>query len=152
MESHHLCEQTLSAIRRLVEANYVGRDELYAAADAMDGDARQQVCRRLAEFLAGHAEELQQLLLSSGAQAFDIAKLPTIAEAALFHLIRTNRGAAGVINAAERCEHSLKERYEDALARTSDAEAQAILKRQQDEVEFAESVLRTMSHDEQTEC
>lgn len=144
MVPRELDKQTLEAIRRLVEANYVGRDMLYAAAEMMDDDTRDSVCRRLAEFLAGHAAELQQILMGCGAKPVEIEDIPAVAELVLFDLVKANRGEAGVIEAAECCEQSVEEKYDQAVDDAQNSEAQAIMERQKKDVEFGEQVLRTM--------
>ena len=58
----------LSEIQKLIEGNFTGRDELYAAAESMDDRSRERICRRLAEHLAANAIELQQLLKESGVE------------------------------------------------------------------------------------
>jgi hypothetical protein len=74
-----LDQSTLVKFQELIEVNFTGRAELYAAADSLEDKARQQVCRRLADHLAaGHAVELQQLLTACGVhptEPFDVYKL-----------------------------------------------------------------------------
>jgi hypothetical protein len=146
MVPYALDANTLAAIRRLVESNYVGRDELYAAADVLDNDARQSVCRRLAEFLAAHAAELQQILLGCHAKPVEIEDIPVVAEHGLFDILKARGGSAGVIAAAERCEHAVKEEYDRAVEATADDRAKGVLHRQRKDVEFGEQVLHVMIH------
>ncbi len=67
-------EKTLVKIQKLIEGNFAGRDELYAAAESLDSGSREHICRRLADHLAANAIELQQLLVASGVQPAESAR------------------------------------------------------------------------------
>jgi len=134
---------TLDQIQKLISANFAGRDELYAAAKSLDDEARQRVCRRLAEHLAGHAVELQQILTASGERPAGPLDVNSLAQT-LFELAKLSRGEPGVLDAAAACEHTLKEDYDRALDDLSHPQAENVLKRQRDGVEFGEQVLRGM--------
>jgi hypothetical protein len=140
-------ETTLAKIRELVEANFGSRDELYAAADSLDGEDRERVCRRLAEHLAGHAAELQQLLAASRSDPAGPLDIDEIV-AALFESIKAQRGTVGVLKAAERTQRDLKRGYDRAIEETSAQEAEGLLRSQRDAVEFGERVLRSMKRSE----
>ena len=73
----------LRKIQELIEANFAGRDELQAAAESLDDDARQRVCRRLANHLASHAAELQQIVTACGAEPAGPLDMEVIACACL---------------------------------------------------------------------
>jgi uncharacterized protein (TIGR02284 family) len=139
-----LSPQTLDRIQQLISANFAVRDELYAAARSLDDEARQQVCRRLAEHLAGHAVELQQILTASGERPVGPLDMNSLAEA-LFESAKQSHGESGVLAAAVEREHNLKEDYDRALDYVSQPQAENVLKRQREGVEFGEQVLRGMS-------
>ena len=138
-----LDQVTLTEIQKLVEANFAGRDELHAAAEKLDDEARKQVCRRLADHLGGHAAELQQVLLAHGAEPVGPGDIPALADA-LFDLVKATRGPSGVIGTAEECEHDVKEEYDRAIDAASSKDAEGLLRKQRDEVEFGEKVLRSI--------
>ncbi len=89
-------DKTLAKIQELIERNFTGRDELYAAAQSMDDDARKQICRRLADHLADNAIELQQIVAASGAEPAGPLDVHAVASA-LFDLAKANRGEPGVL-------------------------------------------------------
>jgi uncharacterized protein (TIGR02284 family) len=134
---------TLDKIQHLIAANFAGRDELYAAAGSLDNEARQRVCHRLAEHLAGHAVELQQILTASGVQPTGPIDVHSLAQA-LFESAKRSRGEPGVLEAAVEREQTLKQDYDRALDNLSHPQAENVLKRQRDDVEFGEQVLRGM--------
>lgn len=138
-----LDQVTLAEIQKLVEANFAGRDELYAAAGKLDDEARKQVCRKLADHLGGHAAELQQVLLAHGTEPVGPSEIPALADA-LFDLVKATRGPSGVIGAAEKCEHDVKEEYDCAIDAAASKDAEELLHKQREEVEFGEQVLRSM--------
>lgn len=139
----NLPPQAVRRIEELVDASYSGRDELYAAADALDDERRSQVCRQLADHLAGHATELQQLLMMNGGEAIEPLDLYSIAES-FFGTIKRREGEAGVLNVAEACERTVKERFEQAIEATQNEDTAALLERQRDNIEFGENVLKSM--------
>lgn len=63
MSLRNLDNETLAKIQGLVEVRFSGRDKLYSVASHLDDSQRSSVCRKLADHLAGHAAELQQILL-----------------------------------------------------------------------------------------
>jgi uncharacterized protein (TIGR02284 family) len=141
-----LNREALDQIQKLIEANFSGRDELYAAARSLDHEARRKVCRRLAEHLAGHAAELQQIVTACGVQAASPLDVDEIAYA-LFELARVNRGETGVLEAAAEGEQNLRQDYDQALDEVSNPAAENMLRRQRRGVEFGEQVLRGMTDD-----
>jgi uncharacterized protein (TIGR02284 family) len=145
MLPHKLDDTTLRKLQELVEANFAGRDELYAAADSLNDEDRKRVCRRLAEHLAGHAAELQQILAACGADPAGPLDIHATADK-LFELAKASRGADGVLDVAESCEKNLKQEYDRAIQDTPNQEAEAMLQGQRDDVEFGEQVMRCMKN------
>jgi len=139
-----LNQDTLARIQELIEGNFTGRDELYAAAESLDDQARRHVCRRLAEFLAGHAADLQQIVIASGAEPAGPLDMQSIADA-LFEMAKTKRGEPGVLGVVAEGERKLKESYDRAIDATDDRKGEDLLRRQREGVEFGEKVLRDMS-------
>jgi uncharacterized protein (TIGR02284 family) len=147
MTLHQLSASTLERIRELIDANFTGRDELYAAVETLDDEARKGVCRRLAEHLADHAAELEQILLASserGLDDFDAAFIDNLSERAFLEMVKELHGEARVLAEIEQCERKLKEKYDQMIQATSERDAEGVLKRQRDDVEFAEHVLHSM--------
>lgn len=146
MAQKQFSPEALERIQELIESNFSGRDELYAAAESLDDAARQRVCRRLAQHLAGHAAHLQQIVSASGTDPAGPLDLEAIA-AALFDLARMHSGERGVLKAAAEGESNLKQDYDRAIHATDDRDTEDLLKRQRKQVEFGEQVLRGMGAD-----
>jgi uncharacterized protein (TIGR02284 family) len=138
-----LDDKALQQIQMLIEANFTGRDQLYAAADALDDESRKRVCRRLAEFLAGNAAHLQQIVQANGYDPVEPGAFSDLAEG-LFDFAKSNRGAAGVITIAEDCEEAVKGAYDKAIEAVTDREAEGTIQKQRSDIEFGECVLRSM--------
>lgn len=64
---------------------------------------------------------------------------------ALFDLAKSNRGEPGVLGTAAEGEGNLKEAYDRAIDVTHDPQGEDLLRRQREDVEFGEKVLREMS-------
>jgi hypothetical protein len=142
-----LNHSTLKAIRELIEANFAGRDELYAAVETLDDDARRNICVRLAEHLAGHAAELSQILLANGRSEYKLSEVEFIdylAERTFLEMVKDVHGETRVLASIEQCERNLKEKYDRMLTSIPEAEIAGILQHQRGEVEFGEQVLHTM--------
>ena len=135
--------ELVKQIEQLVDASFAGRDDLYAAAESLDDDVRSNICRRLAEYLAKHATELQQLLLAHGEQAADPLDIHGIAEA-YFGIVRTCGGEAAVLDAAESCEQKVKAQFDNVLQEIAGEYAASILERQRSQVELGATILRSM--------
>jgi uncharacterized protein (TIGR02284 family) len=131
---------TLTAMQKLIESNFTGRDELYAAAESLDDESREHICRRLADHLAANAIELQQILKTRGVEPAGPLDSKSIA-LALFDLVKLNRGESGVLNVAAEGEQNLKQEYDQAIEKTSDQETVALLRKQREDVKFGEEVL-----------
>ena len=143
MTRMELNSETLDKIQKLIVANFAVRDELYAAAASLDHDARQQVCNRLAEHLAGHAVELQQILIASGQTPAEPLDLHVMAQA-VYEWAKKSHGEPGVLDTAANRERDLKENYDQALDDMSHPQAENVLQRQRKEVKFGEQVLDGM--------
>lgn len=143
MKSTPFDSNTLIKIQELIEANFAGREELYAAANSLDNAARENICRRLADHLAANAIELQQLLAASGIAPAEPLDTAAIAHA-LFDLAKLNRGESGVLDTAAEGEDNLKKVYDSAIEATEDEETTALFRRQRREVTFGEDVLRNI--------
>jgi hypothetical protein len=142
-----LNQSTLKSIRELIEANFAGRDELYAAVETLDDDARRNICTRLAEHLAGHAIELSQILLANGHSKYalsDIEFIDHLTERTFLEMVKDMHGESRVLASIEQCERNLKEKYDQLLNSMPEEEIAGILQDQRGEVEFGEQVLHTM--------
>ena len=147
MQPRELDKKTLDKIRELVEANFGGRDELYAAAESLDDQDAERVCRRLAEHLAGHATDLQHILAACGHEVTGPLDIDDIV-AALFESIKQQQGAPGIFEVAEGKQRDLKRGYDRAIEETTTEDTKELLRGQRNQIEFAESVLRRMKHSE----
>lgn len=130
-------------IEELIDASYAGRDELYAAADALDDQQRRNVCLGLAEHLANHAVELQQLLVANGVGSLEPLDMYSVAEA-YFSVVKARDGDAGVLSVAEKCEQTVKERFDAVIDGTNLDDTRSMLERQRKDVEFGQDVLRSI--------
>ena len=135
---------TLPCLQELIRVNFAARDELYAAAGSVDDEGYRVICQRLADQLAGHAAELQQVVLANEGDPGDCGETYLTAET-LFNAVKCDRGEVGVIAAAEDCERRVRQRYNRAIESTSDLEVAGLLRRQCNNVEFGEHVLRSMA-------
>lgn len=139
----NLPPQMIHHIEELVDASFSGRDELYAAAETLDDERRSNICHQLADHLANHAIELQQLLLANGETPPEPLNMYAIAQG-FFCFAKNRQGEAEVLRIAESCERTVKEHFDEVIDITSDADTSAMLERQRDDVEFGEHVLRAM--------
>lgn len=156
MLPHTLSESTLAKIRALIEANFAGRDELYAAMETLDDDMKKNMCQRLAEHLADHAAELEQILLANAENAEghydlnDIEFIDQLSERTFLEMVKDLHGEQRVVAAIEQCERKLKELYDRLLASTPEPEAEGVMQRHRKDVEFGEQVLHTMQNSSAT--
>lgn len=141
--NRELSPQMITRIEELVDASFCGRDELYAAAKTLDDERRSRICHQLAEHLAGHAIELQQLLTVNRHQPPQPIDTYAVAEA-FFQLAMNRDGEAEVLKIAENCERTVKERFEKVIESAPEGDTSAILSRQRDNIEFGEQVLQSM--------
>jgi uncharacterized protein (TIGR02284 family) len=134
---------TLPCLQDLIQANFAGRDRLYAAAATLDDRAQKTVCRRLADQLADHAAELQQVVLANAGDPGDCDETYLAAES-LFDEVWQGSGEPGVLRTAEDYEREMKQRYDAAIEQTSDREVEGLLRRHRNNIEFGEYVLCCM--------
>jgi len=147
MVFHPLSHGTLMSIRELAEANFAGRDELYAAVATVDDAPRKNICKQLADHLAAHGTELRQILVSSGHGDFDVADyqfLDHLTERMFLEMVKEVHGESSVLAAIEQCERNLKDRYDRTLESVPEQDAAGLLQRQRNQVEFGEQVAQTM--------
>jgi uncharacterized protein (TIGR02284 family) len=141
MLPRYLDPPTLDRLRELIEANFAGRDALYAAAGTLENEDHVRVCTRLADSLAAHAAELQQMVAAAGNQPPGPQDL-VMETRFVLEQAKATSGCDGVLAVAERTERDLKQGYDRALQTTCDREAEGVLGRQRSDVEFGEQVLR----------
>lgn len=139
----NLPPKMIARIEELVDVSFSGRDELYAAAKTLDDDRRSNVCKQLADHLAGHAIELQQLLMANGEQPRQPLDVFGVAEG-FFQLAMNQDGEGEVLRIAENCERTVKERFDEVIEESPKGDTAAILERQRDDIEFGEQVLHSM--------
>jgi len=143
MRLKNLDDKTLSKIQEMVEVTFAGRDKLYSAASHLDDEDRREICRELADHLAGHAAELQQILTATGNDPKGPLDVHGIVDA-LLESIRSKSGDSGVLDAAEKYTHEVKEDFDQAIEKTPDPDAREVLRHHRNGVEFGERVLRHM--------
>lgn len=151
MRLKNLDDKTLSKIQEMVEVTFAGRDRLYSAANHLDNDERREICRELADHLAGHAAELQQILAATGNDPKGPLDVHAIVDA-LLESARAQSGDSGVLDAAEKYTQEVKEDFDQAIEGTPDPDAREVLRHHRNGVEFGERVLRHMKRpDSETE-
>lgn len=139
----NLPSKLIERIEELVDASFSGRDELYAAAKTLDDERRSNVCKQLADHLAGHAIELQQLLMVNGKEPPQPLDMFAVAKG-FFQLAMNRDGESEVLRIAENCERTVKERFDEVIEEAPEGDTSAILERQRDDIEFGEQVLQSM--------
>lgn len=140
-------QMTMQRVRELVRGNFATRDELYAAAEALDDDAIAEICRRLADDLGGNAADLQQLLLIAGQQPpepTDGDKLARRLQEIVIELLDERHGQTIVLTEAEAAEQQLKQVYDSAIEATPNDQVEGLLRTQREDVAFGETVLHKM--------
>ena len=147
MRLKNLDDTTLSKIQEMVEVTFAGRDRLYSAASHLDDEDRSEICRELADHLAGHAAELQQILTATGNDPKGPLDFHGIVDA-LLESIRSQSGDSGVLDAAEKYTHEVKEDFDQAIEDTPDPDAREVLRHHRNGVEFGERVLRNLGRPE----
>ena len=145
---HSLDSQTIERLRDLVAATYSGRDDLYQAAANLEDAELAAICRKLAEDLAGNSAHLAQILAMHGTKASDTGHVKAALTGEIMRFIREHEHDKGVLSAAKEVERGLGDQYDATIAATGNAEAQALLKKQKEEVEFGEKVLRHIAKEE----
>lgn len=135
-------EVTRQRIRALIQANFAGRDDLYAAADAFDSETLTLICRKLAEDLAGNAMELQQIARAAGMEKVNYRKVGSQLQADLTEMLQQRGGDQAVLEEAQECEQLIRAEYDQAIAETESPAVEEVLRRQREKVEFGESVIQ----------
>ncbi len=133
-------------VRRLIAAGFAGRDELYAAAEALQDDGHRIVCDRLAAVLAGDATQLQQTLVRLGEEISD--PTPDSLESwdeAVFEEAKRRQDETGVLNAAAAGMHRLRGCYEQALESPANVSLYRLLRMHCNDVVLSEQILRQMA-------
>lgn len=148
MRLKNLDDKTLSKIQEMMEVTFAGRDKLYSAANHLDDEERRDICRKLADHLAGHAIQLQQILKATGSDPKGPLDIHAIVDA-LLESIRSQSGDSGILDAAEKYTHEVKEDFDQAIEKTPDPDAREVLRHHRNGVAFGERVLRQM---ERPEC
>jgi uncharacterized protein (TIGR02284 family) len=135
--------ETLARIQEMVEVSFAGRDKLYCAANQMENAERSNICRQLADHLAGHACELQQILAATGNDPKQPLEIEALVDL-LLESVRAQSGESGVLVAAENYTRDVKEGFDHAIEEIPDPDARELLRQQRNDVEFGERVLHYM--------
>jgi len=143
--STQIDEATLEIVQDLIRTNLVSRDGLYAAADKLDGPALQKVCRRLADELAGHVADLQQLVLRYGQKPVGpedwfVQKLRSV----VLEVLQQQPSSQHVVIEAEGRERWLKKEYDAAIEQARDGQIKGLLHLQRKNAEFGGEVLEAI--------
>jgi len=141
MNDRKVDQESIQCLRRLIRSNFVARDELYAAARALDDEMLAEICRRLADDLGGNAADLQQLLAGLGAEPAEPDRVARRLHEIVMEMLEQRQGQASVIAEAEAAEHQLREVYDEVIAATPDDQVEGLLKTQREDVVFGEKVL-----------
>jgi uncharacterized protein (TIGR02284 family) len=140
MRHEPLDETTQQHLLTLIQANFAGRDDLYAAAEKLSSHSLSMICRRLADELADNAIELQQIALAAGIEDVDVEEFGAQLQAELIEMIAARGGDKAVLAEAEECEQTVERVYDDAIT-NADANALGdVLERQRENVEFGKNV------------
>jgi uncharacterized protein (TIGR02284 family) len=145
---HSLDAKTIEQLRRIVAQTYAGRDDLYAAADSLNDEDLVTVCRKLADELAANSETLQQIILMQGAEAVAPETITSLLTKELASYLRENAPKKLILAGAKDSQSKLRGEYDAAIEATEDSEAEALLRRQREDVDFGERVLRRLSEGE----
>lgn len=140
MQREPLDETTRQHLLALIQANFAGRDDLSAAADALGNEALSMICRRLADDLANNAIELQQIALAAGIDDIDVNEFGAQLQAELIEMIQEGEGDQAVLEEAEECEQIVAQEYDAAIAHTDTPALADVLKQQREKVEFGKNV------------
>ena len=142
MRPHRIDDPTIERLRELVSAMYGGRDELYAAAEQLDNEDLAVICRTLADDLAGDTAYLEQIIVGHGREAGYREAVTSALSEEIMKLFREGRGEEGVVSKAKQGQSELRERVDETIGATQDAEVQSLLAHQKRHIELAERVLR----------
>jgi len=136
-------QATLQHIVALIQANFAGRDDLYAAADALGSSTLSLICRRLAEDLASNAIELQQMALAAGIGEVDINDIGSGLQAELMETLGQREGDIAVLEEVEACEQLIEHEYDQAIEQSA-GDVEDVLRRQRNNVHFGQSLVREL--------
>ncbi|MEN6494269.1 MAG: PA2169 family four-helix-bundle protein [Thermoguttaceae bacterium] len=145
IQPHSLDPQTIERLRDLVAATYTGRDDLYRAAANLEDSDLSAICHKLADELAGNSAHLSQILAMHGTKPHDAKSVTAVLTEEIMRFLREHEHDKGILSAANKVECGLRERYDTTIAATENAETQALLKKQREDVEFGEKVLRQIA-------
>ena len=139
-------QTTLDELQDLIRTNLVARDSLYTAAENLDNETLQKICRRLADELGGHVAELEQFLLANHAQPVDPDdKVVSLLRAIVLDALQQDSATVTALRMGEKCAQQLKSQYQEAIENTGNRRAQGLLHQQQKTVESGEDVLHALS-------
>jgi len=148
MGTERLDETTRQHLLTLIQANFAGRDDLSAAADALGNKALSLICRRLADDLANNAIELQQIALAAGINDVDVNEFGAQLQAELMEMIQAGEGDQAVLEEAEECEQIVEQEYDAAIANTDKPTIADVLEQQREKVEFGKNVAHELRSSE----
>jgi uncharacterized protein (TIGR02284 family) len=144
---HSLDPQTVERLRVLVATTYAGRDDLYQVAVHLDDAELASICRKLADELAGNSAHLAQILAMHGTEADDSGAISAVLTDEIVRFLREHERDKGVLSAAKDVERGVRDQYDATIAATENPEAQALVKKQREEADFGEKVLRHIAKD-----
>lgn len=135
---------TLERLRQLIQASLASRDDLNAAARALDDEELAELCRRLATDHEQHAAELQRYLLAAGEEFEQPDLLESRLQADLVALLKEKCGDNAVLEDAQACEETLKNHYDVAAKEANVPVLGKIFERHREEVEFGEQLIEVV--------
>jgi uncharacterized protein (TIGR02284 family) len=144
---HSLDPQTIQQLRELVSATYTGRDDLYQAAAGLQDRELSAICRKLADELAGTSAHLSQIIAMHGQEPVGPGSVQSALGDEILRFLREHEHDKGILSVAKKAQAGMREQYDATIAVTQDAEAQALLKQQREEVDFGEKVLRRIARE-----
>lgn len=131
----------LQRIRQLVGNLYCGRDDLYQIAEQLTDKELAAICNKLADDLAAKNSHWEQIMLMHGEQPDIQEDLTMVLGAEIMKFLREGQSDKERVNLAQDEESKLAQEYEETIVAVRDPEAQALLKKQKEDVEFGKRVL-----------
>lgn len=144
MQHEQLDDVTRDHLIALINANFAGRDDLYAMASTLSSKTLSMICRRLADDLANNGIELQQIALGAGIDDIDVSEFGSQLQAELIEMIKQSEGDNAVLEEAEECEQLVERVYDDALAGAAESAIGDVLKQQREVVDFGKNVVHEL--------